>query len=103
MSSNEQIKAVIESGKAVLGLEFGSTRIKAVLIDEDHNPIASGDHEWENRLDNGIWTYTLDGYLDRTSGQLPQNDRGCERKIRREADEDRSYRIQRYDARIHGI
>ena len=60
MSSNEQIKAVIESGKAVLGLEFGSTRIKAVLIDEDHNPIASGDHEWENRLDNGIWTYTLD-------------------------------------------
>ena len=54
------IKETIESGKAVLGIEFGSTRIKAVLVDEAHNPIASGDHEWENRLDNGIWTYTLD-------------------------------------------
>lgn len=60
MKSKEQIREVIESGKAVLGLEFGSTRIKAVLIDEEHSPIASGDHEWENRLDNGIWTYTLD-------------------------------------------
>lgn len=60
MGNKEQIKEVIESGKAVLGLEFGSTRIKAVLIDEEHHPIASGDHEWENRLDNGIWTYTLD-------------------------------------------
>ena len=50
------IKETIESGKAVLGLEFGSTRIKAVLVDETHPPIASGDHEWENRLDNGIWT-----------------------------------------------
>lgn len=54
------IKETIESGKAVLGIEFGSTRIKAVLIDEAHNPIASGDHEWENRLDGGIWTYTLE-------------------------------------------
>lgn len=54
------IKETIDNGKAVLGIEFGSTRIKAVLIDEAHNPIASGDHVWENRLDNGIWTYTLD-------------------------------------------
>lgn len=54
------VKEVIDSGGAVMGLEFGSTRIKAVLIDETHTPIASGDHEWENRLDNGIWTYTLD-------------------------------------------
>lgn len=53
-------KKVIESGKAVLGIEFGSTRIKAVLIDDSHNPIASGDHVWENRLENGFWTYTLE-------------------------------------------
>ncbi len=53
-------KECIESGKAVLGIEFGSTRIKGVLIDENHNPIASGDHAWENRLDNGVWTYSLD-------------------------------------------
>ena len=54
------VKETIESGKAVLGIEFGSTRIKAVLIDEEHVPIASGDYAWENRLDNGIWTYTLE-------------------------------------------
>ena len=60
MGNKENIKAMIESGNTALGLEFGSTRIKAVLIDADHNPIASGDHVWENRLDNGIWTYTLD-------------------------------------------
>ena len=46
--------------KTVLGIELGSTRIKAVLIDEHHIPIASGDHEWENRLVNGIWTYSMD-------------------------------------------
>ena len=55
-----EVKEVIESGKAVLGIEFGSTRIKAVLIGEDNAPIASGAHDWENRLENGIWTYTLD-------------------------------------------
>ena len=54
------IKAAIEGGRTVLGIEFGSTRIKAVLIDETHNPIASGDYEWENRLENGIWTYSLE-------------------------------------------
>ncbi|MDO4491058.1 MAG: FGGY-family carbohydrate kinase [Lachnospiraceae bacterium] len=54
------VKELIDSGRAVLGIEFGSTRIKAVLIDEDHKPVASGSHEWENRLENGIWTYTLE-------------------------------------------
>lgn len=54
------IKEYIESGKAVLGIEFGSTRIKAVLIGPDNAPIASGNHDWENRYENGIWTYTLD-------------------------------------------
>ena len=53
MGNKEEIKRMIESGKTALGLEFGSTRIKAVLVDEGHNPIASGDHEWENRLEIG--------------------------------------------------
>ena len=44
----------------VLGIELGSTRIKAVLIDENHLPIASGSHEWENQLVNGVWTYSMD-------------------------------------------
>ena len=54
------VKSVIESGKAVLGIEFGSTRIKAVLIGDDHAPIATGAHDWENMLVDGIWTYSLD-------------------------------------------
>lgn len=43
-----------------LGIEFGSTRIKAQLIDKNHRTIASGAFEWENQLENGIWTYSLD-------------------------------------------
>ncbi len=56
----EKAKATIESGKAILGIEFGSTRIKAVLIDENNNPIAQGSHEWENQLVNNLWTYSLE-------------------------------------------
>ena len=46
--------------KTVLGIELGSTRIKAVLIDEHHTPVASGSHEWANQLVNGVWTYSMD-------------------------------------------
>ncbi len=53
-------KGTIQSGNAVLGIEFGSTRIKGVLIDRDFNPIAQGSHTWENRLVDGLWTYSLD-------------------------------------------
>ena len=54
------VKNTIAAGKAVLGIEFGSTIIKAVLIDENNAPIASGSHEWENQLVDNIWTYSLD-------------------------------------------
>lgn len=54
------IRKAIESGKTTLGIEFGSTRIKAVLIGEDHTALASGSHDWENRYENGVWTYTLE-------------------------------------------
>ena len=57
-------KQLIEEGKAFLGIEFGSTRIKAVLTDEKGTPLASGGHGWENRYENGIWTYTLDDVWD---------------------------------------
>lgn len=56
----QNTKQMIEEGKAVLGIEFGSTRIKAVLINEKNEPVASGSHDWENRYDHGIWTYTLE-------------------------------------------
>ena len=56
MSSAEQIK----NGKAVIGIEFGSTRIKAVLIGEDHAPLAAGVYDWQNELLDGVWTYSLE-------------------------------------------
>ena len=46
--------------KSVIGIELGSTRIKAVLIDEKHIPVAQGDYEWENQYVNGVWTYSMD-------------------------------------------
>lgn len=58
MRSIEEIKEAISRGKACLGIEFGSTRIKAVLIDVDKAPIASGTYDWENRYENHIWTYS---------------------------------------------
>ncbi|MDT8305680.1 MAG: FGGY-family carbohydrate kinase [Anaerolineae bacterium] len=51
---------MLRAGRAVLAVEFGSTRIKATLIGEDHTPIASGSHDWENRYENGVWTYSLE-------------------------------------------
>ena len=56
----EDNRKAIECGKTALGIEFGSTRIKAVLVNEKNEPIASGSHTWENRFENGIWTYTLE-------------------------------------------
>lgn len=58
--NKENAKQAIEAAKTALGIEFGSTRIKAVLVGEDNTPIAQGSHEWENRLENGIWTYRLE-------------------------------------------
>jgi sugar (pentulose or hexulose) kinase len=59
MNQTDTRKA-IESGKTALGIELGSTRIKAVLINDEHSSIASGSYEWENQYDNGIWTYSLE-------------------------------------------
>ena len=46
--------------KLYLGIEFGSTRIKSVLINEKFETVAVGNHDWENRYENGVWTYHLD-------------------------------------------
>lgn len=54
------MKNAIVSGKTALGIEFGSTRIKAVLVDEKNEVIAIGTHDWENQLVDNIWTYSLD-------------------------------------------
>ena len=52
-------REAIKRGEAVLGIELGSTRIKAVLLDGEHRPVAAGDYRWENKLDGDIWTYSL--------------------------------------------
>ena len=56
----KDIRGIIEAGQARLGVEFGSTRIKAVLVDTEGTPIAQGAHDWENKLVDGIWTYALE-------------------------------------------
>lgn len=60
MRSKEEIREMISAGRAVLGMELGSTRIKAVLIDEDKSPVASGSYGWENQYVDHIWTYDID-------------------------------------------
>lgn len=61
---SESAKNTIAGGRASLGIELGSTRIKAVLVDTDNRPIAQGSHQWENRLVDGLWTYSLDDIWD---------------------------------------
>ena len=58
--TQQEIRQAILDGNTYLGIELGSTRIKAVLIAPNHAPIASGDHGWENQYENGIWTYSID-------------------------------------------
>jgi len=54
------ISDTMKQGRTALGIEFGSTRIKAILVDENNTPIAAGSHEWENQYNDGFWTYHLD-------------------------------------------
>ena len=60
MTLESSARAAIEAGQTALGIELGSTRIKAVLIGPDHAPIATGSHDWDNQFVNRIWTYSLD-------------------------------------------
>ena len=99
----EKIAEVIRSGKAVLGMEFGSTRIKAVLVDPEGNPIASGSHGWENRLENQIWTYSLKDIREGLQDCYAELITGCKGKIWRDTDTACCHGFQWYDAWIHGI
>ena len=57
-------RAAIAASDTALGIEFGSTRIKAVLIGPDHEVLATGDHSWENHLRDGLWSYSLDEVVE---------------------------------------
>ena len=89
---------IIKEGKAILGIEFGSTRIKAVLIDPENKPIAQGSHTWENQLVDGLWTYSIEAIwtgLQDCYADLRKNVRnretGCHRLLRNDA---RLYAVQ---------
>lgn len=60
MNNNEEIGRVIAERNAILGIELGSTRIKAVLVGRDCSPIASSNFDWENKFEGGVWTYHID-------------------------------------------
>ncbi len=83
-------KQLISEGKAILGIEFGSTRIKAVLIDEKGKPVASGGHGWENRYENGIWTYTMDDVWDGL--------RDCYADLKRDVEKQYGVKLQSFSA-----
>jgi sugar (pentulose or hexulose) kinase len=54
------VQQAIAEGRTALGIELGSTRIKAVLIGENHAPLAVGSHDWENQFVDRRWTYSLE-------------------------------------------
>ncbi len=62
--NKENVKTLIEAGKAVVGIELGSTRIKAVMIDENHQPVATGSYDWETD-----WTDIFGHTIWKTSGK----------------------------------
>lgn len=102
MGVNEAKTAILEN-RTALGIEFGSTRIKAVLVDDKNQPIASGAYEWENQYVDGIWTYSLEEILERSPGQLPGYGRRCSEKIWDGAYKCRCFWCQCHDAWIYAV
>ncbi len=60
----KDVEKSIKEGNISLGIELGSTRIKAVLINDDNEIIGYGQHDWENQYENGVWTYSLDSIFE---------------------------------------
>lgn len=69
------------TGAEALGIELGSTRIKAVLIDEEFNPIATGSFTWENKYENGIWTYHIEDVIKGIQGAYLELTKKCEKQF----------------------
>ncbi len=77
----DAMKTYIGEGSAVLGIELGSTRIKAVLIGPDCEPVASGGFDWENRLENGVWTYHMEDVWAGLAAAYAQLKRDVEKRF----------------------
>ena len=83
-------KEKIVEGKTYLGIELGSTRIKACLIDDTFTPVASGSYEWENSFENGYWTYSLQ--------QIHQGVKSCYQNLKERVFADYGVRLNSVDA-----
>ncbi len=93
------VKSQIESGQTALGIELGSTRIKAVLVDSSNKPVASGGHGWENSQIDGIWTYPLD--------EVWEGLRSCYADLKKEVKEKygvtlKSFKAMGFSGMMHG-
>lgn len=99
----DSIQDMIENGGTYLGIEFGSTRIKAVLIDGGHFPIASASFEWENRLENGIWTYRLEDALTGMASAFAMLKKRCGALVQHRADHARRAWHFGHDARLYPL
>ena len=93
------IKQYLEDGRGCLGIELGSTRIKAVVIDDDFHVLASGVHSWENRLENGIWTYSME---DVTTGLQAAYQDLLKNALAKTGAVIRSYRAAGISGMMHG-
>lgn len=93
----------IDLSKTVLGIELGSTRIKAALLDEGYLPIASGSFTWENQLTRGVWTYALSDAETGLADLLRSVESGLRAEIRTEAYNGWYYRRFCHDAWLPAI
>ena len=102
MGVNEAKTAILENSTA-LGIEFGSTRIKAVLVDDKNQPIASGAYEWENQYVDGIWTYSLEEIWKGLQGSYQDMAEDVQKKVWSGAYKRRCVWCQCHDAWLYAV
>lgn len=103
MSMTEQFNVQPAPQRKVLGIEFGSTRIKAVLTDGYGAVLATGSHTWENQLVNGIWTYPLEQVWNGLQACYRDMADPVPDAVRQFDHRSGCNRLQRHDARLSGI
>src|SRR3954449_6677775 len=80
MTNDSTVTDAVVAGRTSLGIELGSTRIKACLIGPQHVVVATGGHDWENQLVEGVWTYPLDAIWAGVQGAVRSLLADCDRR-----------------------
>ena len=101
--SVEEIRNDITNGGTSLGIEFWFYQDQGVLVDSTTAPVAQGSYEWENRLENGIWTYSLEDILESLRSCYQDLAADVKKQYGVGTYTDRLYGYQCHDARIYGI